>query len=58
MIASCLRNPKVFTVKPLSGSVASRSQWVLGQMNNLEGDPDIQNIISAKVETSSKSKSK
>jgi len=58
IIASCLRNPKVFTVKPLSGSVASRSQWVLGQMNNLEGDPDIQNIISAKVETSSKSKSK
>jgi monofunctional biosynthetic peptidoglycan transglycosylase len=49
MIASCLRNPKVFTVKPLSGSVASRSQWVLGQMNNLEGDPDIQNIIKEKV---------
>ena len=58
MIAACLRNPKIFTVKPLSGSVASRSQWVLGQMNNLEGDPDIQNIISTKVETSSKSKSK
>ena len=59
MIASCLRNPKVFTVKPLSNSVASRSQWVLGQMNNLEGDPDIQNIISEiKPDTSSKSKSK
>jgi monofunctional biosynthetic peptidoglycan transglycosylase len=49
MIASCLRNPKVYTVKPLSGTVASRSQWVLGQMNNLEGDPDIQNIIANKV---------
>ena len=49
MIASCLRNPKVYTVKPLSGAVAARSQWVFGQMNNLEGDPDIQNIIANKV---------
>jgi monofunctional biosynthetic peptidoglycan transglycosylase len=44
-IASCLRNPKVFTVVPLSNSVANRRQWVLQQMNNLEGDPDIQKII-------------
>jgi len=59
MIASCLRNPKVFTIKPLSGSVASRSQWVLAQMNNLEGDPDIQKIITeVKSETSSRSKTK
>jgi monofunctional biosynthetic peptidoglycan transglycosylase len=58
MIASCLRNPKVYTVKPLSNAVTSRSQWVLGQMNNLEGDPDIQDIITSKVETSSKSKTK
>jgi hypothetical protein len=27
-------------------------------MNNLEGDPDIQDIITSKVETSSKSKTK
>lgn len=45
-IASCLRNPKIYTVKPLSGSVAGRRQWVMQQMNNLEGDPDIQKIIS------------
>lgn len=45
-IASCLRNPKVFTVVPLSNAVAIRRQWVLQQMNNLEGDPDIQKIIS------------
>jgi len=44
-IASCLRNPKVFTVVPLSNSVAIRRQWVLQQMNNLESDPDIQKII-------------
>jgi len=45
MIASCLRNPKIYTVKPLSNSVASRRNWVLIQMNNLESDPDIQKII-------------
>lgn len=44
-IASCLRNPKIYTVKPLSASVAGRRQWVLQQMNNLESDPDVQNII-------------
>ena len=46
-IASCLRNPKVYTVKPLSNSVASRRQWVMLQMNNLESDPDVQKIIRA-----------
>lgn len=45
MIAACLPNPKRYTVKPLSGYVASRSQWVLQQMNNLSSDPDIQKLI-------------
>jgi monofunctional glycosyltransferase len=48
-IASCLRNPKIFTVIPLSNSVANRRPWVLQQMNNLEGDPDIQNVIKEEV---------
>jgi monofunctional biosynthetic peptidoglycan transglycosylase len=47
MIASCLRNPKIYTVKPLSNSVANRRNWVLIQMNHLESDPDIQKIIKA-----------
>ena len=47
-IASCLRNPKVYTVVPLSNAVANRRSWVLQQMNNLEGDPDIQEIIKEK----------
>ena len=47
-IASCLPNPKSYSVKPLSGYVANRRQWVLQQMNNLEEDPDIQNIIKEK----------
>ena len=45
MIASCLPNPKNYTVKPLSNYVAGRRQWVMQQMNNLESDPDIQDII-------------
>lgn len=53
MIASCLPNPKKYTVKPLSKYVASKKSWVLQQMNNLEGDPDVQEIIN----TESKNKS-
>lgn len=45
MIAACLPNPKRYTIKPLSSYVTVRRQWVLQQMNNLEGDPDIQEII-------------
>ncbi|MDB5208145.1 MAG: mtgA [Flavisolibacter sp.] len=45
MIAACLPNPKVYTVKPLHRQVASRSGWVVGQMNFLERDPDIQGVI-------------
>jgi len=45
MIASSLPNPKLYTVKPLSRYVAGRYQWVIQQMNNLEGDPDVQKII-------------
>jgi len=44
-IAACLPNPKKYTVRPLSNYVAYRRFWVLQQMNNLEGDPDVQNII-------------
>lgn len=45
MIAACLPNPKKYTPKPLSGYVASRYPWVLQQMNNLESDPDIQQLL-------------
>lgn len=44
-IASSLRNPKIYTVRPLSNSVAGRRQWVMQQMNNLGSDPDIQQLI-------------
>lgn len=44
-IAACLPNPKRFTVKPLSRYVAGRYDDIMRQMNNLEGDPDMQEII-------------
>ncbi len=44
-IAACLPNPKKYTVKPLSKYVAARSGWVQRQMNNLDGDADIQRLI-------------
>jgi monofunctional biosynthetic peptidoglycan transglycosylase len=48
IIASCLPNPKKYTVKPLSGFVANKYPWVLQQMDNLEYDPDIQQLVKEK----------
>ncbi len=44
MIIACLPNPRIYTVKPLSRFVNWKSQWILRQMNNLEGDKDIQSL--------------
>jgi monofunctional biosynthetic peptidoglycan transglycosylase len=44
-IAACLPNPKVYTVKPMHKKVAARYDDIMRQMNNLEGDADIQQII-------------
>ena len=48
MIAACLPNPRLYTVKPPSRYVTVRSGWVLRQMNNLQADPDIQNVVDNK----------
>ncbi len=45
MIAACLPNPKVYTVKPLSPYVAIKNLWVQRQMRFLEADPDIKALI-------------
>jgi monofunctional biosynthetic peptidoglycan transglycosylase len=45
MIAACLPNPKVYTVKPLSRYVANRYGDILEQMDDLGPDPDIQKLI-------------
>jgi monofunctional biosynthetic peptidoglycan transglycosylase len=44
-IASCLPNPKKYGVNPPSVYIVKRSDWVLRQMGNLEGDPDIERVI-------------
>lgn len=45
MLAASLPNPKLYTVKPLSSFVASKYPWILGQMNNLQSDPDIKPFL-------------
>jgi monofunctional biosynthetic peptidoglycan transglycosylase len=45
LIASALPNPVKYTVKPLSTYVSIRSGWVMRQMNNIDGDSDVQKII-------------
>ena len=45
MIAACLPNPKKYTVKPVSRYINRRYPWILGQMNNLEGDEDVDELL-------------
>ena len=45
MIASCLPNPILFTIQPMSSRVNYRYPWILRQMNNLQTDPDIQDLL-------------
>ncbi len=45
IIAACLPNPKVYTIKPMHRHVAARYQWILPQMARLQDDPDIQKLL-------------
>ena len=45
MIAACLPNPIIYTVKPLSRHVASKYPWILNQMHHLQDDPDVIKLI-------------
>jgi monofunctional glycosyltransferase len=45
MIIACLPNPKKYTVKPLSKRVSWRYPRIMKQMNNLDGDPDVAELI-------------
>jgi len=53
-IASCLPNPKNYTVKPLSNYVAGKRQRVMQQMNNLERDIELQEIIDTNTSVKTK----
>lgn len=44
-IAACLPNPKLYKVKPMGKWVARRFPWIMRQMNQLEGDPEIQSVL-------------
>ena len=44
LIAACLPNPKRLIVKPASGYVMGRSNFIMRQMSFLEPDPDIQKV--------------
>lgn len=48
MIIACLPNPKIYTVQPESRFVAWKSKWILRQMNNVEGDKNVQALINKK----------
>ena len=45
MIAACLPNPAKYTIKPPAPYVVVKSGWIMRQMNNLQGDSDLQKII-------------
>ncbi|MBN9482527.1 MAG: monofunctional biosynthetic peptidoglycan transglycosylase [Bacteroidetes bacterium 43-93] len=45
MIIACLPNPKKFTVVPMSRRVSWRYPQIVAQMNNLDGDPDVAELI-------------
>lgn len=45
MIAACLPNPKKYAVAPASRYVLFRSSKIMQQMNNLQGDPDIDALL-------------
>jgi monofunctional biosynthetic peptidoglycan transglycosylase len=44
-IAACLPNPKKYKVSPPSPYITKRYPWVLTQMNNLQGDDDVELLL-------------
>ena len=58
MIAACLPNPKKYTVKPVSKYIARRYPWIVIQMNNLEGDEDIDQLLTKPEPVKAKKKKK
>ncbi|HEX6332694.1 MAG TPA: monofunctional biosynthetic peptidoglycan transglycosylase [Flavisolibacter sp.] len=45
MIAAGLPNPKKYAVRPASGYVRARANWIVQQMRVLEKDPDVRKLI-------------
>lgn len=49
MIAACLPNPKKYVVKPPSRYISQRYPWIMRQMTNLDGDPEIMILVSEEM---------
>lgn len=47
LIIACLPNPKIYTVVPESRFVAWKSNWILGQMNNVQSDKNVRLLINS-----------
>lgn len=45
LIASCLPNPILYTIIPMSPRVAFRYPWIMKQANILQADPDVQQLL-------------
>lgn len=45
MIAACLPNPKKYSVAPAGRYVLGKSSRIMQQMNNIEGDPDVADLL-------------
>ncbi len=45
MIAACLPNPKKYVVQPPSRYIIRRYPWIINQMNNLEGDEEVEKLL-------------
>lgn len=44
-IAACLPNPKKYKVNPASPYITRRANWIVGQMNNLQGDEAVSALL-------------
>lgn len=58
LIAACLPNPKKYVVNPPTRYISRRYPWILTQMNNLEGDPDVDRFLDKPEPKPKKKKSK
>jgi len=45
LIASCLPNPKQWTLKPMSPRIVEKYPWTLNQMHHLQDDPEVIKLI-------------
>lgn len=45
LIASCMPDPKAFTIRPMSRHVSIRYPWIVDQIGHLQEDQDIEKLL-------------